>query len=90
MLEDAGKAGAETEADEEAEPDPEPTLSAERLAKVTAIFNAWDYDATGKLELREFSGASVKVGPKYEAKVLEMLTSMDYDGDGYIVPSVGI
>ena len=73
-------------ADEPEEAPVEYKLAADRLAKVQQIFKLWDFNETGKLELSEFTGITVQMGP-HESKVLSTLSEMDFDGDGNVVPS---
>ena len=57
--------------------------SAEALGRIKELWAKWDYDAQGKIELAAFRGASVKVGP-YESRVLDQLSAMDFDSDGFV------
>jgi len=59
------------------------TLSAAATKRVEELFNLWDIDEAGKLELKAFTEASMQVGP-HETKLLTRLGDMDIDHDGFI------
>jgi len=65
-------------------PDAAAVLGPQRLARVKSIFTTWDMDGTGKIEISAFKGTTVKAGP-VESKVLDQLSVMDYNDDGYVV-----
>lgn len=68
-------------------PDAAAVLGPQRLARVKSIFTTWDMDGTGKIEISAFKGTTVKAGP-VESKVLDQLSVMDYNDDGYVVAEV--
>jgi len=59
------------------------TLDADKSTRVKSLFTTFDMDDSGKLELAAFTGAVVQVGP-HQTKVLDRLTDMDIDHDGFV------
>ena len=56
-------------------------LSAERIAAVKALFDAWDIDGSGSIDRRKLTGVSeVSFGP-FHAQVFKQIEEMDADGD---------
>ena len=64
------------------------TLDADKSTRVKSLFTTFDMDDSGKLELAAFTGAVVQVGP-HQTKVLDRLTDMDIDHDGFVTKEVG-
>ena len=63
-----------------------PRNSSRNSCSVRQLFNEWDIEGNGMIEIKALKGVTVNVGPQ-ESQVLSQLIAMDYNGDGFVEAS---
>jgi len=70
-------------ADEDEPASPVPELAEDRKAKIQQLWEAFDYEGTGQVEIAKVTSASVSVGAQ-QISVCQNFSVMDADGDGCV------